>query len=494
MNKRFSVIILLIFLTNSSFSQELNDFFLKLYKINIFNGSVAISNADEKIFSNTYGFSNFEKQEKINGKSQFPIASITKTFTSTAILQLKQKGKLKIDDPVKKYLQDFPYPNVSIRQLLNNTSGLAQYYNLFDSIIKEQPEKLISNKDIIPVFIRFKTPLAFVPGSKWDYNNVNFCLAAMIIEKVSGISFAEYLDKNIFKPAKMKDSFVPKSRKIKTKNQVEQYSYPNSYSTKLVNINILKETFLIETKSNFYGNGGIVSTALDLHKYQKALFSHQLLGKSELEEALIATKLNDGKMATFLLEGKEVSYGLGWFIYTNQSDGKIVFHDGAISGLTSILVYNIDKNQTVILLSNTGGSAVFPTSNAALQLINNKPYTIPLSNLSRIYGNLLETDNTEKANRLIDDYLKKPSGYNVTERDFIRLGYEFLRLQKADNALQTFYSATLLFPKSWNAYDSYGEALLKFEKKDDAIKMYRKSVELNPDNINGKKVLDELLK
>lgn len=264
MKKNFFLIVLTVFLTNTISAQELNDFFSILSKNAIFNGSVVISKSGKNIFSNVYGFSNIDKKEKIDENAQFTIASITKTFTATAILQLKQKGKLKVEDPVQKYLPDFPYSNITIKQLLNNTSGLAQYYNLFDSIIKEQPEKVISNQDIIPTLSSFKTPLSFLPGSKWEYNNVNFCIAALVIEKISGISYADYLEKNIFVPAKMKNSFVPADRKIKKENQVELYTYPNFYSTNFVNTNTLKETSLIDEKSNFYGNGGIVSTALDL--------------------------------------------------------------------------------------------------------------------------------------------------------------------------------------------------------------------------------------
>ncbi len=488
MKNRFLLLLLTAFFTNTLSGQELNNFFTKLSEKNLFNGSVLISKSDKTIFATHYGFFNIEKKEKLNDQSQFPIASITKTFTSTAILQLQQKGKLNIDEPVLKYLPDFPYPNMSIKHLLNNTSGLAQEYTLFDTIIKEQPEKIISNQDIIPTFIRFKTPLSFPSGSKWEYNNINFCLAGLIIEKVSGISYAKYLEKNIFTPAKMKNSFVPVDRKIKSKNQVELYAYPNFYSTELANTKNLKDPFLISEKSNFYGNGGIVSTASDLQKYQTALFSYRILGKKELEEALTATKLNDGKTVSYMIDGKELSYGLGWGMYTDESEGKIVFHDGLITGLTSMLLHNMTKNQTVILLSNST-SSIFPISNAVLNLINNKPYTIPVQNLSRIYGSLVENGNKVKASELIQEYSKNANSYEASERDFNRLGYQFLRLQKCDNALKVFDSASLIFPTSWNVFDSYGEAFYQCGKREEAIKMYQKSVELNPENKNGKEMI-----
>ncbi|WP_175620497.1 serine hydrolase [Chryseobacterium schmidteae] len=488
MKNRLFLLLLTVLFTNTLSAQELNDFFTKLYEKNLFNGSAAVSKSGKTILFSNYGFSNIEKREKITNQSQFPIASITKTFTATAILQLQQRGKLNIKEPVQKYLPDFPYPNITIKQLLSNTSGLAQEYTLFDTIIKEQPEKIISNQDIIPTFIRFKTQLSFPSGSKWDYNNINFCLAGLIIEKVSGISYAKYLEKNIFKPAKMKNSFVPLDRKIKSKKQVELYTYPNFYSTELANTKTVKDPYLISEKSNFYGNGGIVSTALDLEKYRKALFSYKILDKKELDEALTSTKLNDGKTVSYIIDGKEISYGLGWGMYTDESEGKIVFHDGFITGMTSILLHNITKNQGIILLSNSA-SSIFPISNAVLNLINDKPYTIPVQNLSRIYGNLIESGNRQKANELIQEYLKNPNSYEASERDFNRLGYQFLRLQKCDNALQTFHSATLIFPKSWNMYDSYGETLHQCGKKDEAVKMYQTSIELNPENENGKQML-----
>jgi CubicO group peptidase (beta-lactamase class C family) len=487
MKKYLLLLFTTIFFTNTLCGQELNHFFSTLSEKNLFSGSVVISKSGKTIFSTHYGFSNSE--EKVNDQSQFPIASITKTFTSTAILQLQQKGKLNINEPVQKYLTDFPYPNITIRQLLSHTSGLAQEYNLFDTIIKEQPEKTISNQDIIAAFIRFKTPLSFPSGSKWEYNNVNFCLAALIIEKISGISYAKYLEKNIFKPAKMKNSFVPLNRKTKSPNQVELYTYPNFYSTELVNTKTLKEPFLIYEKSNFYGPGGIVSTALDLQKYQKALFNYQILGKKELEEALTATKLSDGKTVSYTIDGKVISYGLGWEMYTDEKEGKIVFHDGSGTGLTSILMHNVTKNQTVILISNLGNTPVFPISNAVLNLINDIPYTIPAQSLSRIYGSLIENGNKDKATQLIQEYLNNPGIYEASERDFNRLGYQFLRLQKCENALQVFNAATLIFPKSWNVFDSYAEALHQCDKKEEAVKMYKKSIELNPQNENGKQML-----
>jgi CubicO group peptidase (beta-lactamase class C family) len=495
--KAFTTILILFLQSNIIIAQtkvkEINNYVEQLHSLNQFNGNYIVAENKNIICEKSLGFTDFNKQIPLNINSQFPIASISKTFTSTAILQLKQKGKLKLDDFAQKYLPEFPYPTVTIRHLLSNTSGLGQYYSLFDSIMIQFPDKVITNADIIPAFNQYKTPLSFNPGEKWEYNNVNFCIAALIVEKISELSYSSYLQQYIFKPAGMTNSIMPLDRKLPQKNQVERYTFPNLYSLSLENVKNVPEKFKIEGRSNFYGNGGIVSTIIDLFKYDQALYNGTFLGKQELDEAFTATKLNNGKMVTLQLDEKEVTYGLGWFMYTNEENGKIVFHDGSITGLTSILVRNISKKQTVILLENTGTNAVFPASNAILNILNNKPYKMPTENFARLYGSTLVDEGSKKSNIIFEKYLKNPEKYTLTEREMIRLGYELLRKNKKTEANQVFQTTTQLFPKSWNAFDSYGEALLSDGQNEAAIKAYQKSIEINPENENGIKILQKLL-
>lgn len=474
-------------------TKEINNYLENLHSLNEFNGNYIVADNENVICEKSLGFGDLNNQTPLNKNSQFPIASISKTFTSTAILQLKQKNKLKLDDAIQKYLPTFPYPNVTIRHLLSNTSGLGQYYNLFDSIMTQFPDKLITNSDIIPAFNQYKTPLSFSPGEHWEYNNVNFCLAALIIEKISKLSYSSYLQKYIFKPAGMKNSIMPLDRKLPQKNQVERYTFPNLYSLSLENVKNVPEKFKIEGRSNFYGNGGIVSTIIDLFKYDQALYNGTFLGKQELDEAFTATKLNNGKMVTLQLDEKEVTYGLGWFMYTNEENGKIVFHDGAITGLTSILVRNISKKQTVIILENTGSNAVFSASNTTLNILNQQKYKPATQNFARLYGSVLVNNGIAQADSLLMKYLNNPEKYNITEREINRLGYELVRNKKIAEGVTTFNTATKIYTNSWNAFDSYGEALLLNNQKEEAIKMYQKSIELNPDNENGKKILQKIM-
>ena len=473
-------------------SKEIINYFENLNSLNQFNGNYLVA-TNKKVFCNkSAGFRDLDKKIALDKNAQFPIASISKTFTATAILQLKQKSKLKLDDAVQKYLPTFPYSDITIKHLLSNTSGLLDYYNLFDSIMIQFPDKLITNSDIIPAFNQYKSPLSFIPGERFQYNNVNFCIAALIVEKVSGLSYGEYLKQYIFHPAKMKNSIVPDNKNIMQTKQVECYSFPNLHSISLQNVKTISKNFKIEEKNNFYGNGGIVSTATDLYKFDQALYNGTLIGKQELEEAFTPMKLNNGKTATYQLDEKQVTYGLGWEIYTDEKNGKVVFHDGSLTGLTSILVRNISKQQTIILLENTGSNAVFSTSNAIFNILNQQPYKPVTQNFTRLYGSTLVNNGVSEANALLTKFLNNPEKYNVTEREINRLGYELLRQNKKTEAVETFSTTTKIFPNSWNAFDSYGEALLLNNQKEEAIKMYQKSLELNPDNVNGKKVLQKI--
>jgi len=243
---------------SQSTTKEINNYLENLHSINQFNGNYVVAKNEKVICEKSVGYGDYHKKIALRKNTQFPIASISKTFTATAILQLKQKSKLKLDDVVQKYLPTFPYANITIRHLLSNTSGLVDYYNIFDSVMVEFPNKLITNSDIIPAFNQYKIPLSFLPGERFQYNNVNFCIAALIVEKVSGLSFGEYLKQYIFRPAKMKNSLVPDNKNIMQTKQVECYSFPNLYSISLQNIRTISKNFKIEERNNFYGNGGCI--------------------------------------------------------------------------------------------------------------------------------------------------------------------------------------------------------------------------------------------
>lgn len=490
------ILVFLLLITVNTTAQNktnsLNDLFSALAQNQQFNGNILVAENGKIIFEKSFGYADFETKTALNKKSSFPIASLSKTMTSTAILQLKAKGKLKLEDPVINYLPEFPYPAITIRQLLNQTSGLLDYFVIFNTEMTANPEKIFTNADILPVLKKMNKPLSSEPGAKWEYNNLNYCLLAVIVEKLSGIAFQTYLQKNIFEPAGMKSTYLPAANdQSKNKTRAELYQFRNGYSDKLENINTLPKSNL-DRQGKFVGQGGVVSTVNDLFKYDQALYNGKLLKESELQEAFTPAKLNNGETVKYIADGKEVSYGLGWEIYLDASQGKIVYHDGLLEGLVSIFFRNLTKKQTVIAIDNTANHSAVIGGLNALNILNQQPLINDGKSLARAYGSVLVSQGADAAKTILDK-LKKDSNYSLRESDMNRLGYELLRNGKNLEALEVFKLNVELFPDSWNVYDSYGEILLKIGRKEEAIKMYQKSIDLNPENENGKNVLKQLL-
>jgi CubicO group peptidase (beta-lactamase class C family) len=151
-----------------------------------FNGNILIAEKGKVIYKKSFGFSNETTKEKLNENSIFELASVSKQFTAMAIVILKEKGQLKYDDKISKYIPELKAYNITIRNLLNHTGGLPDYKEVMDSVFDKS--KIATNKDVISIFAQLKPEVLFEPNTKWEYSNTGYALLASIIEKVSGMS------------------------------------------------------------------------------------------------------------------------------------------------------------------------------------------------------------------------------------------------------------------------------------------------------------------
>ncbi|MFT3935731.1 MAG: serine hydrolase [Chitinophagaceae bacterium] len=500
---KLPLLILLLLIRTISFAQNhaqtLDSLFNSLHDYKQINGNVLVSENGTPLYQKSFGYANFKTGVLNNINSGFSLASISKVFTSTAILQLKEKGKLALNDFVIKYFPDFPYPEITIRHLLTHTSGLPEI-DIFRQEVKENPNKVFYNNDFLPTLKKVKRPLAFKPNDKYQYTNANYILLALLVEKISKLSFQEYLQKNVFNPAKMTNTYFQKDvSQAGNKNRVIDYDYPFLFSSALENVDSLKNyrTRMLNL-SGFVGNGNIITTNTDMLKFDQALYGGKLITQSSLTEAFTPNKLNNNQLVETNLGGEKASYGLGWFILTDSSSGKIVGHTGGVPGALSILLRNISKNKTVIFFDNAFNKSLYKTGVNAMNILNNKPVSTPKQSLAQAYGSTLVEKGVDiafiKLLALRDDSLH----YYLSEDDMNDLGLQLLYEPTFDGhnelSLEVLKQNILLFPNSFNTYDSYGEALAKVGKKDEAIFMYQKSIKLNPDNEGGKRMLQELLK
>lgn len=497
------VVSLTLFIYTPLFGQHVQEKLDQLFgSINAFgeiNGNVLIAENGVVVYKRSFGFSDVPNKVRNTDSTGFTLASVSKIFTSVAILQLRDKGKLKLDDQVVKYLKDFPYPDITIRNLISHTSGLPDY-QLYEDQMTKNRDKIFSNKDVLPSLKSWKKPLTFEPGEKWQYSNTNFCLLALLVEKLSGLEFRKYLQKNIFDPAKMMDTyFQADSLHRSHKNMAKNYVHPFLYSFSIKNVDSLKQyRWILYNASGFVGQGGIISTNGDLLKFDNALYSGKILRPATLMEAFTPTVLKNGKNANADIGIGEASYGLGWFILNDTTDGRIVWHSGGRPGALGIFIRNISKKQTVIMFDNAFHKNLFANGINAMAVMNAHEPEFEKISLTRDYGSALVNKGADIAFCKLQQLRADSAHYYLSEDDNNELGLRLLYEASFDGhnelALEVLKLNTLLFPKGFNTYDSYGEALARMGKKVEAIFMYKKSIEINPENIGGKKALEELIK
>ncbi len=332
-----------------------------------FNGNVLVADKGEIIFQKSYGFADFDTKRMLNDSSVFELASVSKQFTATAILLLKDKGKLQLTDSLKQYFPELPYSGVTLYQMLTHTSGLPDYERAMNE--KWDHSKIAFNKDMIAFLAKEKLPFSFPPSTQWEYSNTAFAILASIVEKVSGQTFSEFMAQNIFQPLQMNRTRIYNTRRS-LKDTISNYAFGFVYNDSL-------KTYLLpdsvaELKFVFYldgiqGDGIVNSTTADLLKWDRAVKNHTLLNEETQNEML-----KEHALADTLIKGY---YGFGVGVRKSEL-GNIIAHSGGWPGYTTYLGRNVDKDQTYIVLSNNNANS--PAIAEALQhIVNGKPMVMP---------------------------------------------------------------------------------------------------------------------
>jgi Beta-lactamase class C and other penicillin binding proteins len=497
MMMRFVLIVLFICLAfGFCFAQErvqkIDSILSTLNQEEGFSGSVLISEKGKIIYEKSFGYANAEGKVPFTENTIFLTGSVAKTFTATAILKLREQGKVNLDDPITKFLPELSYKNVTLRHLLTHTSGLLEYQS--EEIIKEIAGKGVGNTELVKVFARLNPKLEFEPGAKWEYSNTNYILLALVVEKVSGKSFPQFVAENIFAPARMTRSFVginnvPESLK---KEIAAGYRFTNPLAKAPVNVETLEGArSAYATKQNLYGAGNLYSTTRDLLKFHQALQSAKILKKQSLAEMYVPTKLTGGADYKPFARTNYVSQdALGWFV-SDDASGKIAYHPGGDIGYVSYFLRNTTKDQTVIILSNIELLRHY-TPTGLMRILNDETYKLDIKSLAGAMGKEYNLRGVEAMLKVFRE-LKGSEQYNFSEDEINELGYRLLYDKKdAASAIEVFKLNAEQFPKSFNVWDSLGEAYYRAGNVEEAIKNYEKSLQLNPDSEGGKRMLEEI--
>ena len=319
-------------LENDSRKIKINSFFKKKFSSNQFNGNILFAENGNIITQKSYGYSNFRKKELLNKRHSFQLASVSKPFTSIAILQLIEKNKINLKDTIQEFFPKFPYDGITIHQLLSHRSGMSQYTHFCDAPDSIWPDKsiTINNKDVIDIITKIIPLINYKPNHKYYYCNTNYLLLASIVEKVSGLSFKNYVKKYIFNPSGMFSSTI-----YDRTNFEELVSPAQGYENKIP----WEDVYL----NGVVGDKGVYSTTEDLLKFDRALEKNIFI--SDSLKKLAFSKMNLDR------KGNK-NYGYGFRLKENKKYGKIVYHTGWWKGFRSYFIKILDKNQTIIVLNN----------------------------------------------------------------------------------------------------------------------------------------------
>lgn len=303
-----------------------------------FRGNILLSLGGKIVYENSFGYADVNNRVPNNIHTVFQLASITKPFTGAAIAILKEQGKLCFDDLVVQHIPEFPYPDITIRHLLSHTSGLQNYIWLLDNYW-DKPY-FPNNEDLITLFAEHTLPQNFRTGQKYSYSNTGYAFLGSIIERVSGVSYGEFLSHHIFEPLNMHNTLAYDKQVLDT------------LSTKAhghVRRGRRYVKYEDDNNDGILGDKGIYSTVHDLLKWDRALYSDVLLPYESIRELFDNQKTSSDI---------SIDYGLGWRLPKQEYHG-MVYHNGWWHGYRTTFRRYTDTQNTLIILNNTNIN-IFP--------------------------------------------------------------------------------------------------------------------------------------
>jgi CubicO group peptidase (beta-lactamase class C family) len=290
--------------------------------------SLLVAKNGQIVRAEGFGLANVELQVPVKPETLFQSGSVGKQFTATAVMMLVEEGKVGLDDPLTKYFADAPaaWKEVTVRELLSHTAGFTDYPEKFDFRKDWTEDELIKMVEGIP--------LAYPPGTKWDYSNLGYLTLGILIHRVTGEFYGDFLQQRIFQPLGMQTTRIISEADI----------IPNRAAGYRLLKGELKNQEWVAPMVNTTADGSLYFSILDLAKWDAALYGEKLLKLSSLNLMWTPAKLKDGSP-------NKDGYGFGWFI-ENRHGHRVVGHDGAWQGFKTSIARYVDDRLTIVVLAN----------------------------------------------------------------------------------------------------------------------------------------------
>ena len=433
------------------------DSYLTAGSENGFSGAIAVVKDGDVIINKGYGPANKDTQTLNNPNTIFDIGSNTKQFTSTAILKLEESGKLKLSDPLSKYFKDLPTDkqNITIHQLLTHTAGFPDAIGKdFDKISQEQFfKKLFSGK------------LLSEPGAKYSYSNTGYSVLGRIIELVSGQPYEAYVNEHLFKPAGMKQTGY-----LLPEWDTKQLS--RSYNRGILDGESPVVRYQRDRGITWHlkANGGINSTQNDMLLWYEALKTNKILSAGSLK-----------KLITPYTGNSRYSYAYGWTVRMLEGNLKRVSHNGSNGAYAHSLVWFPEEDVYIVYITNANSAKVeFLAYEVAKMILDNTYVPEPIKNNVYAFAmDYIKQHPTDQSGELIR-LLQENYADDLTDSGLLNtIGNLLIRFDKNLNwALELFKINVQQYPEDGNLWDSLGDGYKVNNLKEEAIKSYRKAVEL----------------
>ncbi|GAB5537822.1 MAG: hypothetical protein Rubg2KO_40710 [Rubricoccaceae bacterium] len=449
-------------------SEQIDAYLTASSDYGLFNGTVLVADGGEVIYEKGFGHADMTWDIANTPETRFRIASLTKQFTAALVLKLVEAGRLDLDVPISTYLPDYPAAQaetVTLHHLLSHTGGIPEHTSRPD--MNEIMRRSYTHEDFLTLFAN--EPLDFEPGSQFTYSNSGYYLLGVIIETVTGRSYADAIQEVLLDPLGLDATTYDPFPEI-----VPQMAH-GYMRTGLGTVNAP----YIDT-SVPYAAGMLISTARDLFTWTEALHGGEVFDDAEMLTRMTTPVLDD------------YGYGLGVSTLPFAGGVRAIAHSGGIPGFSTMLIHFPDEDRTVVVLDNTQGSAGSHARSLA-GLLYGQPVPPPRQPVGQAVAERIESEGIDAA---VDFYRSLRAGdasdYNMAEDELNTLGYAYLGRGEVETAVRLFELNVEAYPDAFNPHDSLGEAYLASGDTTRSIASYQRSLELNPANTNASDVLARL--
>jgi len=327
----------------------LENLFREAHEKGLFNGTWLYAEHGEIISKGAVGFRDAEDRLPMREDSIFDLASVSKQFTAAAIMLLVRKGLVGLEDEITKYFPGLPYPGVTVRQLLTHTGGVPDYLDDINWLIGiwEKEGRIPDNNDVLRFLCEGTSEPYFAPGDGYEYCNSGYCLLALIVERVSGVSFEDFLRKNIFEPAGMNSTAVCHVRRDGWPSDDFVRSLVLEDGKYILPDNSKNDSDVIP-EDGTSGEGNVYSNIFDLLAWDRALREETILTREEQQLMYTPVKLNNGEVFE---DEQGAGYGFGWEIRNDGELGLVVAHGGWHKGAHTQYERFVDADRLLVLLN-----------------------------------------------------------------------------------------------------------------------------------------------